>query len=215
MASVRAALSIILKADEVVVAEVEDAVLWQQVLSAIHSGTSNLSDKQSGGSSTSKEAPPNAAKSVGTIAEGELGSEPIDLLAQQFGVERAKVEGACSPTTTQPYMHLDAHCWEEMKKQLPQRGKTAIAPTVLAATLLLLWFKKAELGNVTQSLALAVLATISVTDKNPSRSISNASWLHARPGQVVLNPAEISKAVKLATCFCKKDWTAWTESNNS
>ena len=213
MTSVKAALSIILKANDVVVAEVEDASLWQQVLSAIHNGTSNLAGKQGAVGGTGTGAAQDAAKIVGT-AVGAPGSEPIELLAQQLGVDRPKVEGACSPTTTQPYMHLDAHCWEEMKRQMPQRGTTAIAAAVVSATLLLLWFKKADLGNVTQAQALAVLATINATDKNPSRSISNASWLQARPGQIVLNPAEISKAVKLAACFCTKDWKAWLETNN-
>jgi hypothetical protein len=112
-------------------------------------------------------------------------------------------------------MRLNAHCWEEMKKQLPARGKTAISPIVAAITMLLLWFQKAGLGNATQAQAQAVLATISLSDPNASRSIGNASWLQLRPGQVVLNPAEISKAVKLTTCFCTKDWTTWKESTSS
>jgi hypothetical protein len=112
-----------------------------------------------------------------------------------------------------PFMHLDPHCWEEMKKHVPQRGSIAIAPIVAAATLLALWFRAASLGNLTQAQAKQVLGTIHLTDPNASRSLKNTSWLQGRPGgQIVLNPAEISKAVKLAKCFCTKDWAAWKES---
>jgi len=99
-----------------------------------------------------------------------------------------------------------------MKKQLAKRGPFAISPVVAVATLLGLWFHKAGLGNPTQAQAHAVLGTINVTDKNASRSIQNTSWLQGRSGgQIVLNPAEISRAVRLAKCFCLKDWTEWKE----
>ena len=137
-------------------------------------------------------------------------------LAQHLSVGPATVQGACSPTKTAPYMQLDLHCWEIMKKQLPQRGPTAVSPIVAAATLLALWFQRAGLGNPTQAQAKQVLATINLTDPNASRSIQNTSWLQGRAGgQIVLNPAEISKAIKLAKCFCSKDWSAWKETAKS
>jgi hypothetical protein len=99
-----------------------------------------------------------------------------------------------------------------MKKQLGKRGPTAVSAIVAAATLLGLWFQKAELGNPTQAQAQGVLGTINITDKNASRSIQNTSWLQGRSGgQIVLNPAEISRAVRLAKCFCTKDWATWKE----
>ncbi len=103
-----------------------------------------------------------------------------------------------------------------MKKQVPERGSLAIPPIVTAATLLTLWFHKAGLGTATQAQAKAVLATINVTDPNASRSIQNTSWLQGRSGgQIILNPAEVSKAVKLAKYFCTKDWTSWKETASS
>ena len=214
MTSVKAALSVILKANEVVVAEVEDAILWQQILTAIQSGKSNLQEVPNP-ENLSNRPPSDNADQIKSGNVSRPGSSPLDSLAAQLGIDRALVEGACSPTADPPYMHLNAHCWEEMKKQLPGRGKTAIAPIVAAVTMLLLWFQKAELGNPTQSNAQAVLATISLSDPNASRSIGNADWLQLRPGQVVLNPAEISKAVKLMKCFCMKDWTIWKETTSS
>lgn len=214
MTSVKATLSVILKANEVVVAEVEDALLWQQILTAIHSGKSNLEEISNPESPGNRPPSGNTDQSKGGNAS-DPGSTSLDSLARQLGIDRAYVEGACSPTIDPPYMHLNAHCWEEMKKQLPARGKTAISPIVAAITMLLLWFQKAGLGNATQAQAQAVLATINLSDPNASRSIGNASWLQLRPGQVVLNPAEISKAVKLTTCFCMKDWTTWKEATSS
>jgi len=203
---VKATLTVILKANDVVVAEVEDATLWQRVLTVIHGGKLDLAVEPSArGSGESGSLP--------STNVGRAGStNPVDLLAQQLGVDRAFVEGACSPSAEAPHMHLDLHCWEEMKRQLPSRGPTSLSPILASATLLALWFHKAGLGNPTQAQAKAVLATINITDPNASRSIQNATWLQSRAGgQVLLNPAEISKAVKLARCFCSKDWSLWKE----
>lgn len=206
MTAVKAKLTVILKADEVVVAEVEDPVLWQHALTVIHGGKPEPRTNLGVVGAAEKPQKPNGAGA----AEGE---GPLGIMAEQLGLEPAVLQGACSPQAEAPYMHLDAHCWEEMKQQLPSRGALAVAPIVAATTLLALWFQKASLGNPTQAQAKAVLATINISDPNASRSIQNASWLQSRAGgQVVLNPAEISKAVKLAKCFCSKNWSAWKES---
>jgi hypothetical protein len=212
MTSLKAKLRVILMADEVVVAEAEDASLWQRVLSVINGGKSEIiSDALKSGSQESEKDPPDPA---GIHSGGpSKRAEAIDQLSQQLGIETASVQGACSPIAEAPFLHLDPHCWEEMKKQLPQRGSLAVPPIVAAATLLALWFRAASLGNLTQAQAKQVLGTINLADPNASRSLKNTSWLQGRPGaQIVLNPAEISKAVKLAKCFCTKDWAAWKES---
>src|ERR1039458_9437592 len=137
MTSVKAALTVILKANDVVVAEIEDAGLWQQILTAIHSGSSNLlgnvdAQNSSGGTTLEK------AGQSKMEPTPEPRSAPIDALALQLNISIEQILGACSPTADPPYLHLDAHCWEVMKKQLPKRGMTAIAPIVAAATLLVL-----------------------------------------------------------------------------
>jgi hypothetical protein len=211
---VKATLSVILKANDVVVAEVEDPVLWQRILTAINRGK-NDGNLDPDGAGAGRDGDGLLTDDV----SGNNGERPatgsVDALAKQLGIDAAVVQGACSPTNQEPYLHLDAHCWEVMKRQLPARGPTALSPIVAAATMLALWFNKAGLGNPTQAQAKAVLATINVGDPNASRSIQNATWLQGRAGgQIILNPAEISKAVKLTKSFCSKDWGAWKETAN-
>jgi len=206
-APVKAALTVVLKANDVVVAEVKDSRLWQRVLSAINAGHSELESETDGAG--------NGDDPLGEESQNDTGSKPNDTVtgfAQYLGVTSDQLVGACSPSTNAPYLHLDSHCWEPMKKQLPERGALAVSPAVAAATLLVLWFKKAQLGNPTQAQAKDVLATIGLEDHNASRAIKNASWLQGRSGgQIVLNPAETSKAIKLGKCFCSKDWSPWKE----
>jgi hypothetical protein len=206
MSTVKANLSVILKADDVVVAEVNDAALWQRILAVINGGQFTLEPAAQNRNAGS--ANPLAEATSGN--PGAPAGAPLDRLAAQLGVAPAVVEGACSPTMDAPYLQLDLHCWEAMKRKVPERGPGSVSPVNLAATLLALWFRSAGLGNPTQSQALAVLGTIGVSDKNPSRSIKNTSSLQGRPGgQIVLNPAAVSLAVRLARCFCTKDWSTW------
>jgi hypothetical protein len=205
--AVKADLIVVLKANDMVVAEVKDAALWQRILAVINGVKADL------GAAAVTDPPSKDLRTPGV----DLGKDtsPLDLLAQQVGIDPTLVQGACSPVTEAPHMHLDPHYWEVMRRQLPARGLGAVAPIVVSATLLALWFQKAGLGNPTQAQAKAVLSTINISDPNASRSIQNASWLQSRAGgQVVLNPAEISRAVKLAKCFCSKDWSLWKEAAN-
>jgi len=199
----KAALSVVLKADELMIAESQDPILWQNVLISINAGKSMIDASPSVQFKTSSSPGVNGAEDP---------TEPTDQLAVQLGIDAILVKGACSPALTTPYMHLDAHCWEAMKKAVPSRGTSAFAPIVVPATLLGLWFQKTGLGNPTQAQALEVLRTVNVNDKNPSRAIQNTQWLQRRSGgQIVVNPAEISQAVKLAKCFCTKQWSEWKE----
>lgn len=121
-----------------------------------------------------------------------------------IGVSEHELVGALDPKNESPYLHLDVHCWEAMKKQTPQRGPGAVSPTALAGTLLCLWFKEAGLGHPTQGQSLEVLKTIGISDRNPSRGVRSAKWLQARSGgAIVLNPAQISKAIEVAREFLR------------
>lgn len=213
MVPVKATLSVILKANEVVVAEINDPLLWQRVLNAINCGNGEMTGDAGSAAPAVVLSPPRFPQ----IATGGSGkSAPLDLFAERIGVDRTCVEAAYSPTVVAPFMMLDPHCWESMRKELSLRTAFSVAPIAAAGTMLSLWFQVANLGIPTQRQALAVLHTINVPDKNPTRSIRNASWLQQRPGgQIVLNPAQITRAITLVKCFCTKDWAPWKEKANS
>jgi len=206
MNALKANLRVILQANDTVVAESEDPLLWQRVFAAITGATG---ERQSG-------VEPNPLRESLTVthekshssqAETSAGGDAVAKLAEQLGITRAELEGACSPNLESPYLHLDSHCWEEMKRQTPERGPNAISPISLSATLLVLWFRVSGLGNATQAQAQEVLGTINLRDPNASRGIQRAEWLQSRPGGViVLNPAQTSRAMSLARSFCTKRW---------
>jgi hypothetical protein len=205
----KAKLTVTLKANDVTVAEIEDANLWQQILAAMNVGASRLPTKF--GSAGPEDGA--AGEAVGTAESvGNINGKSVARLANSLGIDGAAIEGACSPSGDPPYLQLDVHCWEQMRSQLPKTGATAITPIAASATLLALWFREAGLGNPTQSQAQAVLNMIGVRDQNPSRGIKNSDWLQSRAGgQIVLNPAAISRAILLAKCFCSKSWKEWKE----
>jgi hypothetical protein len=198
----KAKLSIILKADSTTVAEVEDPLLWQQVLAAIQQGQGATAEILGGsGSGETK------AETLGTRP-----NSPIARLSKAIGVSQQELVGAMDPSDEAPYLHLDVHCWEAMKKSTPSRGPGAMSAAALAGTLLCLWFREAGLGHPTQGQALEALNTISVSDANASRGIGRAKWLQARSGgAIVLNPAQISQAIGIAKSFCLKKWNKGAE----
>jgi len=197
MGVAKAKLIITLKANDTIVAEVEDAILWQKVLAAIHQPQVPIN--------VGSERPEKISESSETdIAD----NTPIEKLAKRLGVSRDILVGAVDPSLEPPYLILDFNCWERMKKQLPVRGPGSISPTALVGTMLCLWFREASLGNPTQSQVAGILKEINVLDKNPSRGIKGSSWLQSRGnGIIVLNPAEISKAVGIMKSFCTKKWS--------
>lgn len=201
--SIKANLKVILKASDVLVAESTDPILWQNVLLAINSGVPDLS-------SVDNQLETRASTSSNSAGVRQACSDHLAQFAAQLALDQAQVFEACEPKSEKPFLHLDLHCWEEMKKQLPKSGSASVPLLALPATLLVLWMSRAGLGTATQAQAQAVLDTINTRDRNASRSLRNTSWLKGRPGgQIVVNPAEISRALKVARCFCSKDWSTW------
>lgn len=195
--TVKAKLTIILKANDTVVAEIDDSSLWQEVLSAVNSGTKlNV-----GADVDSKQG----TKLKGTPDNPDAGGTALSGFAVELGVSQAVAKGACGPTSNSPYVHLDKHHWEALKKNTPERGAKSVGAVVLAATLLVLWKEKAGLGATTMKEAASVLETIGVPGKNYSRSINNCEWLQLRNGSIVLNPAQTSRAIAVAKAYCMKE----------
>ncbi len=210
MTGVKAKLRVVLQADDTVVAESEDARLWQQVLLAINKGAGGdpppFDDHRPSGAVTTAHM---RRDHVAALAEaGDL----VGRFAHNIGLDVSLVEGACAPSITAPYLTLDLHCWDTMKSQTAARGPDAIGAIAIAATLLALWKRAANLGNATQAEAQKVLATIDLRDPNATRTIKNSEWLQSRAGGVVvINPAKAKRAAAITRAFCTQDWSdpAW------
>jgi len=192
---VKADLKIILQANEVVIAESDDQHLWQKVLAAINTGTLV-----------------NVSK-LGT--ESDLGSDTaagvdIDLnaliakFAKQLNITKEEAIGSCDPSMEAPYLHLDKHHWENLKKSTPPRGPNSISATALTMTLLALWKEIAGLEGPTMKEARDVRETIGADDKSPARSVKNCEWLQERNSRIRINPSKTSKAISVARAYCQK-----------
>ena len=198
---IKARLTIELKADEVAVAESHDPVLWQQVLAAISAaGDPEKTGPEKLGSEPSR-------KLDNLVQLAHIGApSPVAALSKELGVTVEKLSGAISPSENAPYLHLDVHVWAAWARNYPTRGPTSISNTALAATLLVLWFRKANLGTATVEQAQAVLQTAHVIGTNPIRSVRNCKWLQLRgENQILVNPAKVGQAVELARAFCSSE----------
>lgn len=211
VSGVKATLKVVLQANDTIVAESEDATLWQRVLIAINSGDAKALDPPTkpaeragtdqGGGDAADKRPEGDGESRGGA------DEAVIKFARSIGVSPEQVIGACYPSKTAPFLSLDMHCWNTLKDQTPASGRGSLSPMAVAATLLSLWKQAAKLGNATQAEAQKVLETINLNDKNPTRSVAGAEWLKALGGGfVVVNPARIKRAIAIARAFCQQDW---------
>ncbi len=195
----KATLKIQLFANDVVVAEAEDERLWQRVLAAIQANSTDLGTQKITSQEEDKDDEDANGEEEGPPGRG------LEGLAKELGVSAMALRGACDPKLEAPFLHLDAKNWEAFRRNTPARGPHSISAIKLAATLICLWFKHAGVGRrPTQAEALVVLEDLGVTDNNPSRAISNCSWLQARGDGVQINPAELSRAHAVAKAFVLK-----------
>lgn len=211
MSNVKAALKLVLYAETVVVAESDDPQLWQKVLGVIN-GNAAAVGKASVAVEPADLGGLGGLEDEGLVKAAKPGKGgPLEKCATDIGVSVEELQGACDPRLTEPFLILDHDSWESFKTQLGDRGANAVAPAAAAATLLALWFKSSSgQANATQAQAQAVLKSINIRDTNAHRGIRRSEWLQARAGgQIILNPAKITKAKLFARCFCTQDWTAW------
>ncbi|GGD74154.1 hypothetical protein [Lacimicrobium alkaliphilum] len=201
--TVKASLKIVLMANDVEIAESVDKTLWQKVFAAINQGTNQVQlESTSPGAGTLPSAPSGEVESL-SLTPG--GIDGLSKFAGELGITPEEVEGALYPSLEAPYIHLDPHCWEALKKNTPPRGPQAIAPISLAGTVLALWFKHAGIDGIpTTKQCQAVLKTIHTSDKNAGRSLRNTEWLQTRGNGIVVNPVHRSRAVAVAAAYCTK-----------
>lgn len=200
-----AKLTVVLKADDAIVAQSEDAELWQQLLGVIQRGE-KLAVPARGGDGGGRGEDMSRRRDSDDFDSGGGADVAVQKFARSLNVSVAELEGALAPSREAPYLHLNEHNWEAFKKNVPPRGAAAISSAGLAGTMLALWIREAKLDvPATQALAAQVLGTIHQRDPNASRSINNTRWLQARAGgSFVVNPAEISRAQEVVRAFCQK-----------
>ncbi|MBN68887.1 MAG: hypothetical protein CME32_06345 [Gimesia sp.] len=200
--TIKTTLKIVLHAGETIVAESENAKLWQDVLIAI-----NSSETAEGSSSNSVGLPQSSDLPTGSKPKSSTSStddNPIAKFASEVGVDEAVLTGACGPSIEAPFIHLDKHHYEALKKNTPVRGRGSVSDAALAATLLIFWKKSAGLDNVSDDEISPVLKTVDVTSSNSQRAIRNCEWLQKRGSSIVLNPAKTSQAISVIKGYCLK-----------
>ena len=206
MTGVKAKLKVVLQADDTVVAESEDAQLWQRILLAINKGPEAQDNFVEGGQERNQ---PRKGETDSALEEPLHAQDDVSRFARAIGASVPAVQGACAPARAAPFLTLDMHCWTAMKEQTPASGRGSISPMAVAATLLAIWVQQAKLSAATQAEAQKVLGTINLRDANAGRSIKQAEWLQSRPGGViVINPARVKRAMAVAKAFCTQDWTS-------
>lgn len=201
--TVKASLKIVLMANDVEIAESEDKLLWQSVFAAINQGVNQIPTAPAPPGAGAVPPPPGGKVESPSFASG--GADGLSKFARELGIVPDVIEGALAPSLEAPYIHLDPHCWEALKKNTPPRGAQSIAPIALAGTVLALWFKHAGIDGIpTSKQCQAVLKTIHTSDKNAARSLKNTEWLQTRGNGIVVNPAQRSRAVAVTVAYCTK-----------
>ena len=198
--AIKATLRLILTADDVVVAESDDARIWQAAFQAIQ----GANVEQVLGTSA-----PDQDAGIDWVPEEERAA--ILSLASDLGIEPQALLSACHPRMIAPYIFLNKRYWEAFKHQTAERGRTAVSNAVLAISLLLLWGEKINLERVALRDGMAVLKTISARDEHASRAVENCPWLQKTMGKIVLNPEKISRAIAVARAFCTQSAPEWSE----
>ena len=198
--AIKAQLKLVLLANDVVIAESEDSVIWQAAFQAIQGADIN---QVLGNADSSQD------EAIGWVPEEERTA--ILSMADELGIEAKDLLTACHPRMIAPYIFPNKHYWEAFKHQTAERGRTAVSNAVLAMTLLLLWAEKINLDRVTLRDGMAVLRAISARDDHASRAVENCSWLQKRSGRIVLDPEKISRSIAVARAFCTRTSPEWGE----
>ncbi|MEO7841003.1 MAG: hypothetical protein ABIU06_16810 [Anaerolineales bacterium] len=191
--SITAKLKVILLVDDAKIAESEDPKLWQAVFGAIRK------ESLPEGSSFEQYAFEDLLQEREETKISADIKEPIPSFAQKIGTSIELFQGACSPSLEPPYIHLDKHHWEALKKS------ATIAHIVISATILAVWKEHIKAPPATRKEAKIVLKTISLEDKSIPRGLGNCKWLQVRGDNIQINPAYTSRAIELVRAYCEKE----------
>jgi hypothetical protein len=178
-------------AGETLVDQSTDVGLWQRVLAEIREVAAPSPVRR-----TVDESP---------IHERVDASQTVRMFAKNVNVTPEEIVGSLSPTSDAPFIHLNSHDWEALKRNTPSKGPGAVAPSVLAATALVLWQKHSAIGDVTLQTVRATISTIDLDDPNAARSVGNCDWLQTRGNRLALNPSRSSAATRLLRAYCRRE----------
>jgi hypothetical protein len=184
-------LRLVLYAGDVEVASSSDNNIWLATMALI-----------TGVATPGVQSPhkPSEAGARDTFAPGKVPAG-IAALADELGVSINELVAACNPMSETPYIELDHRNWEALKANSAPRGPGSVSGTVLAATLLLLWARHADVGKVTTSTCTSVIQTIGHSERNQARTLRNCDWIQVRDEGIRLNPARVAAAHKLARAY--------------
>jgi hypothetical protein len=192
--SLRASLRVVLMADDVPVAEIDDPKLWRDLFAGIRPPQT--------GRERERGRAPAAETALAASREPEETRDPIEALAVDVGVAKEVLLQAMGPTPSPPYLQLDAGCFDAFKRATPRRGTRAISPIVLALTLLGLWKDALGRGPASIKEARAILNGIGVRDWNADRAAKSCEWLGIEGAEVRVDPGRILTALALAKSYC-------------
>jgi len=178
-------------AGEMLIDQSADAGLWQRVLAEIRGLAPAPSSLQ--------KAAEFSAIDVGNV------NTAVRAFAKSVGVTPEEIVGSFDPTPEAPFIHLNSHDWEVLKKNTPVKGPGSIAPSVLSATALVLWQKHSSIGDITLQMVRATISTIDLDDPNAARSVGNCEWLQNKSVRIALNPSRSSAATRLLRAYCRRE----------
>jgi hypothetical protein len=184
-------LTVKLFAGDTLVDESTNVELWQRVLGEIR------------GLNVPK--PPDHTEDESVEPKVGTKTSPLAAFAKSINVTVDEITGSLGPTSAAPFIHLDNHDWEALKRNTPAKGSGSISSSVLAATALVLWQKHSAIGDVTLQAVRAVMSTIDLDDQNAARSVNNCEWLQSRNNRIALNPSRSSAATRLIRAYCKRE----------
>lgn len=187
-------LELVLSANGIEVARSKDRQVWLNAMAAITgAGAGSISAP----AKSPMVDPPDSIPQPSVVVSA---GDSLSQFAEELGVAKESLEAAAYPTEDEPYIQLDAKYWEAFRRT---NGYGRIAPSVLVATLLLLWDRQiARMGDLGTRDCAKVFTAIGLNDKNPTRSIRNCDWLQLRGSIIKLNPANISRAEEVAATYC-------------
>jgi len=181
----------VLYVDEKIVAESTDLTLWQNVLTQIKSGNITLLNNMEGATNNNSEEKSNNKDEV----------SDVEKFSKESEIDYDKIVDACNPSVEAPFIRLDMKTWENYKRKHFE-NKRPLPDVVIVATILALWKKCHNLGDVTQKEVLTVLKQLNITASNPTRSYKNCEWLKYDNNKISLMATKYSLAQKMLTDFC-------------